>query len=238
VASSPEQPENRHEVSPYGPLAAQLGLAAVRAVDDLADEPEWRGGTQRRWLPSDHRSFDSVLEVAYLAREKAQGHLDLYTTDRYPEDGDSMSYGYNLDMFHTALPFSERARHWLIDTRYYELTGPGLYNKTPLGMIRQRKMWGFDAGRRSEKPGGELLDAWWAWRRDIFEFQEQGGIDYALASLRGIAQILVPHTPQVASYKPTQGADLQETRRVRKIQHEYGAATGAYRQQSLRRQLQ
>jgi hypothetical protein len=225
VASSPEQPENRHEVSSYGSLAAQLGLAAIRAVDDLADEPEWRGGTRRLWLPNDHNSFGSVLEFAHRASE-AQGHMDLFSTGPYPEYEDG-TYDVNLDMFHTALPFSEAERHWLIYTRYHEIRG--LYNKTPVGIIRQRGTTDYDAGRSREVRGRDLLDAWWAWRRDIFEFQEQGGIDYALAGLRGIAKILVPHTPEVESYKPMRGDDLQETRRIRKIQHEFGATTGARR---------
>jgi hypothetical protein len=223
VISGPEL-HGWHKESPYGPVAQELGLAAVRAVDALSDEPKWRGGTQRRWLASDYLSFERTLEFVRLASE-AQGHLDVFTTDDSPEDMDGGTIATNLDMFHTCLPFSEGERHWLIHTMFID-SELATQRITHVGRVRQQTEGTWDAGHFRSVRGSDLLNTWWAWRRDVFEFENGGMIDYATGALRGIAYILVPNMPQVASYEPMRSASIQAARDKRRAGREAYGLTG------------
>jgi hypothetical protein len=227
MASEPEL-QSWHKESPYGPVAQELGLSAVSTVDALTDEPKWRGGTQRHWLPSDSRSFERTLDFARLASD-AQGHLDVFTTDDSPEDMDGGTIATNLDMLHTSLPFSEGERHWLIYTMFIASgwIPHARHAHTAVGKVRQRTSGTPDAGHFRPVRGTDLLDAWWAWRRDVFEFENSGMIDYAASALRGIASILVPNMPQVASYESMRSASIQAARDKRRAGREVYGSTGA-----------
>jgi hypothetical protein len=229
VTDSSERSDAWYEESPHGPIAAKLGLAALRAFDDLEQYPSYRGGTRRHWVASDHQSFRSTLDCAYLMNEEAQGSLDLRVAGVDTTDDDGLHLSDHFNGFHTALPFSEAERHWLIFTMFIDARG--VSEERPADQVRLRGTTDYDAGRSREIRGRDLLDAWWAWRRDIFEFQEQGGIDYAREALRCIGQILVPRMP--CSYsEPLRGDALVRQRQLRKIQREAGILTGRRRQTS------
>ena len=222
--------EELYGPSPHGPIAHELGIAAIRAADALADEPEWRGGTSRRWLLTDYVTFDRVMEFAHQANE-ANGHLDLHQVDDlYPEDAVSREYPHLLSYFHTALPFSETERHWMLHSIYFD-TDARWDRYRPAEKIRAQTHRGpLEAGLLPEIHGEKLIDAFWAWRRDIFEFESAHSLDSATDTLRGIAQILMPHIPELQTYRsiPT-SAELTERRDIRRIHHEHGAATGRRR---------
>ncbi len=187
-----ERPESWYQESPYGPVAAELGLAAVRAVDILADIPDWRGGTKRRWLPSDHVAFRETIEFAYQAHE-AQARLCM------PEDVIGSYEGYplewHLDQVPRALPFSEGERHWLIDW-FYVADGSGPQEDAAQVVAREAKQAAvMDAGQGRWLDGRGLLDRWWAWRRGVFEFEDSFALDIACKALSSIADITVPRMP-------------------------------------------
>jgi len=200
--------------SPFGPTATNLGFAALSAYNRLDPIREWRGGATRRWLLSDYLEFNAALDVAYWADEEVQGGLELRD-----QDGDTssreggMALNDHLNGFHTSLPFTEAERHWLVFTAYI-IGGDENHRflEDTARFIRARTSGPrYDAGRMKEIHGRDLLDSWWAWRRDILEFDGQGGIDSARDSLRGVVDILLP----TRQCEPIQGTRLAKDRESR-----------------------
>lgn len=200
--------------SPFGPIATSLGFAALDAYNRLDPIREWRGGATRRWLLSDYLEFNAALDVAYWADEEVQGGLELRD-----QDGDTssreggMALNDHLNGLHTALPFTEAERHWLVFTAYI-IGGDENHRflEDTARFIRARTSeLRYDAGHIREIRGRDLLDSWWAWRRDILEFEGQGGIDSARDSLRGIVDILLP----TRRCEPIQGTRLAKDREIR-----------------------
>jgi hypothetical protein len=197
--------------SPFGPIATNLGFAALNAYNRLDPIREWRGSTTRHWLLSDYLEFDAVLDVAYWTDEKVQGSLELRDDESNTSSREGgMALNDHLNGLHTALPFTEAERHWLVFTAY--ITGGGedhQFLEDTARFIRARTSGPrYDAGRMKEIRGRDLLNSWWAWRRDILEFEDQGGIDTARDSLRGIVDILLP----TRQCEPIQGTRLAKDR--------------------------
>jgi hypothetical protein len=64
------------------------------------------------------------------------------------------------------------------------------------------------------------MDTFWAWRREISEFEGAGSLDIAVEALRSIGQILLPNVPEVASYRPPYTPELQTIRDARRARRE------------------
>jgi hypothetical protein len=175
------------------------------------------------------------MDCAYLINQEVQEGFDVTASGAYAYDRDDTTLGYHFDNFHTTLPFTEAERHWLVFTMYVSgeaYSSQAAHESTETGEVGRLVRTTYDAGRFREIRGRDLLDAWWAWRRDVFEFEEQGGIDYAREALRGMAEILVPQVPRLPYHELLRGDVLKETRRFRKIEREASAAIGARRQQT------
>jgi hypothetical protein len=204
--------------SPYGATGRNLGLTAVSAADALADEPAWDGSPERRWLESDYHALNRVISFVNGA-ESQQGYLYLDTPDQPlhgPQARNWRGYTGNLHQLHVALPFSEAERHWLVDTMHHPAAGGPLNYPHAADAIRKRAADLYDAGRSRRVLGAGLMDTFWAWRRETFEFEGAGGLDVAVEALRSIGQILLPNVPEVASYIPPY---IPELRAIRKARH-------------------
>jgi hypothetical protein len=174
----------------YGTKATKLGFAALAAAEALADKPGWRGTTRRRWLPSDRLAFRITIDCVSAAKEV---QIDpIY--DRNEQHSLIGSFG-NL---HRSLPFTEGERHELVSAMRF-FAG----NSYPEISICHRPLFYVeDAGRQRLTSGRDLMDARWAWRRSVFEFEGQDHV-YATAQNAAcrIAEILVPQAVE-ASVSP------------------------------------
>jgi hypothetical protein len=178
-----------HEGS-YGPQADRLGRAALEASQALADKPGWRGTTQRQWLPSDHLAFHKTIECATQIREAQM-------TVVVP----GMGRGFliqRIDDFHDSLPFTEGERHDLIRSMHLRRDHPN----------PERKIFGallpmYDAGQQRLAKGHDIMDAWWAWRRSAFEFEDFEHVYLcAKSSAYEIAKILIPEVVEATDFRP------------------------------------
>lgn len=242
MSNMPEYPQATGEESPYGLVGARLGLAALRAFDDLGYYPDWRGGTRRRWMASDHRAFRSTMDAVSLAdmaclANDAHDTIDLLASGVYAADERGDSVKNHVDQLHTALPFSEAERRWLVFTMYIDARG--VSHETPVDQVRLRSTTQYDAGRERTIRGQDLLDAWWAWQRDAFEFEGQGGIEYARWSLRGLGRILVPDVTQADyRYRAIGYDNIDRARQIRKAQRECAIGIAELRAESRAQRLQ
>jgi hypothetical protein len=203
-------------MSPYGWTGRELGLSAVRAANALADEPPWDGNPERRWLESDHVVFNRVVEFTEFA-ERSQGDLCTAGIGQPPPYAkNALNYVHNLRRLHVALPFSEAERFWVADTMFHGASGSRRLGY-PYGAnaVRKRVADLYDAGRSRRAIGTELMDTFWAWRREIFEFEGAGSLDIAVEALQSIGQILLPNVPEVASYRPPHIPELRARREAR-----------------------
>ncbi|MFZ2050518.1 MAG: hypothetical protein WAU69_06245 [Solirubrobacteraceae bacterium] len=73
------------------------------------------------------------------------------------------------------------------------------------------------------------MDTFWAWRREIFEFESAGSLDIVTEALRSIGQILLLNVPEVASYRPPLIPELRVIHEARRARRETEEATGAQR---------
>jgi hypothetical protein len=226
----PELSQHAQVESPLGPVAVELGVAAVRAADALADMPEWRGGTKRRWLPSDHLSFQATIEFAYEAHE-AQARL--YMPDEAEDSRDGIPLDWHLDNVHTNLPFSEAERHWLIRTFYFK-RGSAPERDAAAVVVGEAECTGstVDAGQERPLDGRKLLDRWWAWRRDVFEFEDELSIHAACKALCAIAEITVPNMVLSNQARHIAETNYVELRRWERVAREYGIAIVERRRQT------
>jgi hypothetical protein len=203
--------------SPYGVPGRHLGLAAIKTAEALADEPSWDGDSERSWLRSDYLAFNQVIDFADDARRRqTELFLCRVGTDPYSQDRRE-HFSEWISEFHIALPFSEGERHWLIE----RVQNPPSTERKADAIRRRTGQGIYEAGRRRDIRPAELLDAFWAWRRDIFEFEDTGSLDIAIDALRSIGQILLRNVPDYASYiSPPNILKLDAVRKARRAQRE------------------
>jgi hypothetical protein len=212
--------EDERGMSPFGPHGRNLGLLAVRAADLIGAEPEWDGRGERRWLDSDYDTLKGIMGFLDHA-ESDRGNLYVLTSGPILNDqaANLLTYEWNLHNLFTALPFSEAERHWLARRIGAEHFTENRRLPYALISIRGEVANVYEAGRPREVNGRQVLDAFWAWRREVFEFEGAGSLDVAVEALRSIGQILLPHVPEVASYHPVD-IDLQAIRDARRARRE------------------
>jgi hypothetical protein len=170
----------------FGGINSKLGFAALHLAETLSDKPGWRSTTRRRWWPSDRVGFRATIDCLAAAEE-------LQTRPIFNE----RRRGYltmRLDELQRALPFSEGERHELVQTMGY------LEHRSHPEITIYRWTWPVeDAGRRRLVPGRDLLDAWWAWRRSVFEFEGQEDVYVAAHhAAYHIAKTLVPQAAEIS----------------------------------------
>jgi hypothetical protein len=219
-------------MSPYGPDGRRLGLAAVQAADLIGAEPDWDGSAERRWLDGDHDALEGIMSFLRRA-ERGRGNLYVFARGcRTPNDqaANRRDYADNLHNLFTALPFSEAERHWLGFRADIEHGVNRRSFPRAVDVIRRQVADVYEAGRSREVNGRKVLDAFWAWRREVFEFEAAGSLDVAVEALRSIGQILLQQVPEVASYEPSFIHELQVIRDARRARREGERAAGDKRQ--------
>lgn len=227
MSSIPHHPESWYQESPYGPVAAELGLAAVRAVNVLADVPEWRGGTHRRWLSSDYVAFQETVHFAYQA-QRSYAMLCIPNAGEVYDRREEMPLDFHLDHVYQALPFSEGERHWLV--QLFEAGVQGDENGAKV--IVKEANWAecvMEAGQMRPLDGRDLLDRWWAWRRGVFEFEDGTALNIACKGLSGIADITLPRMRLSSNAEWRAKTTLGELMRIRLEQLQAGAAVAEKR---------
>jgi hypothetical protein len=217
--------------SPYGRTGRDFGQLAIQAADALADEPGWDGSPERRWSEDDHEVFNRVMTFVDLT-DNEHGDLCATGTGQPPaRDEWSRSYENNVRDFHLALPFSEAERFWVADTVW---RGSASMQRLgyPYGADAVRRRVAFDlieAGRHKEVYGEACMDAFWAWRREVFEFQGAGSLDVAVDALRSIGQILLANVPDAVSYERPNMPQLKAIRGTRRARRQAESAIYAER---------
>jgi hypothetical protein len=141
--------------------------------------PKWRGSTQRRWLPSDHTSFRRILECIHWAH---RGQTTLALPGRF--------LIADLDNFHTSLPFTEPERHRL-DSEIYE-ESDDILPSDPVRYLRRLDVAAYHTGRQVEVNGQDMLNRWWAWRRNVLEFDDSEAVLDTMEALYYITNELLP----------------------------------------------
>jgi hypothetical protein len=101
-----------------------------------------------------------------------------------------------INDYHDALPFSSAERHWLVGE--YDRTDPDSHWGTNEGTVAAvSHIVGaedviVDRGRQRPVRGEELIQRWWAWRRGVEEFEEDGAYELTRDALRRIVNLVRP----------------------------------------------
>jgi hypothetical protein len=182
---------------PYGRAPFFLGLAAVDALHDLCDVPEWTEARRGRWLQSDKFAFHGwfvIEEKTALAQAE-------------PDIKAEQVEHINVGLFHyrVALPFDEAERRWLYDA-YAEAWGPN-----SISVIRRKEGAIVSGGLHRVIYGRDLMRRWWAWRRETDEFRGQGTVDLAREALREIIETVSPDLGLPEPYRELRGLPKSDT---------------------------
>jgi hypothetical protein len=105
------------------------------------------------------------------------------------------------EILHTALPFSEAERGWLLRTagiRYEEL--PRAVEETPLWFSNKEERI-LAAGVRQVVKGRDLMRRWLRWRRETDEYTDQGALDVARETLCDVIRLVTPREPLPDKYR-------------------------------------
>jgi hypothetical protein len=193
----------------------------------LARTPEWRGGTKRRWLPSDHVAFRETiyfLDYAHEAQESVR------TPAGVRDSREDFPLAWHVDQAHIALPFSEGERLWLIN---HGVVSP--QEDAAQAVVSEAKYDDtvMDAGQTRPIDGRGLLDRWWAWRRGVFEFEDEISLDIACKALAGIVDITVPRMPLSPSAEWRAKTTFFELKQHREDCRAAGALIAKLRAQAL-----
>jgi hypothetical protein len=160
-----------------------LGMGALEALVDLSEDAPIPTGDHRRWYVSDYEALLSSLRLEEKA--KSEG----IPTDA-PSDVRTELNGY-LDSFYVALPFTEVERG-IVHRVYGEPREAGKSHRDIPGQIRKQQFEVVSAGLRTVVRGRDLMRRWWAWRRELDEFEGQGSLEQAKLALVSFTGRIVP----------------------------------------------
>lgn len=189
----------RNYESPHGQQVAQeLGEYALDVVDGIEWKWPWpwRGSPKPRWSRDDRYGFGVTMEYLLRASD-AQTTLLVDGTNPAARDHAGVDLETHMGNVHAALPFTEGERHWLI-----HLFGDGggdldQPERSIRKAARETHPMVWSAGHRQPVVGQDLLNHWYAWRRDIFEFEGEGSREAACRALLGVGEILVPNAVEL-----------------------------------------
>ena len=151
------------------PVLRPIMQAAGAVLDDLEERPTWEPGQTRRWSWTD--------KVSFLLWNQLESHL--------PEvDGAALRNALvePVNTLHTALPYSEAERHWLVHTSWRS----GDTGSKWLARTRQQEVQLISNGLIRIIYGRDLVRRWWAWRRQTDEYTGQDSLSLACDGLTGI----------------------------------------------------
>jgi hypothetical protein len=98
---------------------------------------------------------------------------------------------------HTALPFGEAERTWLMETRSEHSK---VFDHEMPGVIGDQEGNIVASGLRQRVSGRNLMRRWLAWRREADEFTDQGTLDIARDALAGLIGLLQPRQALPKTY--------------------------------------
>jgi len=156
-----------------------LGLSAHDALYDLSEDARWSGERRGYWLPTDRRAFEGWLSVEYHVPD-AQADPEITAEQLSHVDG-------LLFKYRAALPYNEAERYWL-----FGVLDDLEHSRGLIGVIRRHEGQIVSGGLRQVVYGRDLTRRWWAWRRQIEQFQGQGTVDVAREALRELIEIVDP----------------------------------------------
>jgi hypothetical protein len=174
---TPAQYANYEQHGPWGSFGSALGRSVILVLRELMDPKS--AGPQSREPATWDRSDKSAL----VRLKDLEGNIGFI--EPAPDPVISGTDIYNLfqefGRLHTALPFSEAERAWLLGKDEQDL---------PDGIIGDSAEI-MSGGILRVVQGRELVRRWWAWRREADEFAGQGSLDEARQALGVLANTLV-----------------------------------------------
>lgn len=157
----------------------------------------------RHWLIADHEALNVTL------------HLEDYlTTSGLPAQAPPevrMELNRCLGSWHSALPFSEAERGWILDVhrspeRDSIAPGPDKVRATA-NLVRKTELELVDGGIRRLVMGRDLMRRWWLWRREMGDYAGQGGLTQAKTALTDVIGLVVPAERMPDEYYDAQGLE-------------------------------
>jgi hypothetical protein len=143
-------------------------------------------------------------EPVYLALEcvvNIEWLLPLVAPDCEEAVGESQGQlGSLLRAYHTALPFSEAERAWLVDLTANDDEGNSHFAHETPTYISQQEDRIVASGVHQVVSGRDLMRRWIDWRREAEEYKDQGTLDMAREALSGLVVLLGPRVPVPESY--------------------------------------
>jgi hypothetical protein len=150
-------------------ISGVLSVAAIAAdvFHDLEHPLPQRPATPRAWHLYDDLALIDLAEMRLRTPEAA------HELSSQPEA--LATFTNLLGNLHRALPFSVIERNWLCDTCYED------YDDRAAKEIALP--WSSLSGAIR---GGDVLRRWWAWRRQVDEFQASSSLESAKVALHGL----------------------------------------------------
>lgn len=183
-------PTGQRERRPIFDMDSQIAHQAGNLLAYLSKEPAHKfmgdGGT---WDEEDRFALDVWTEL----------EQDIYLCDTNRDSDDRMEpvkqFRELCFSFHTALPYSEAEREWLLQhTR--DVIGRG----NEFELIDELEGQIVSAGLRQTVRGRDLMQRWIAWHRETDEYAGQHTIGVARSALAGLIGLLEPKQPLPEPY--------------------------------------
>jgi hypothetical protein len=166
---------------PFGSVGAEVASYAGDLINYLSTEPEVLGDRSLVMPEYDCQALGDWLEI-----EEAIPMMEVVIS---AEIMGPVKKKANDALFalHTALPFSEAERGWLIQL-FRQLHVPSI--EALPGMIETQEAQIISAGVKRVVTGRDLMRRWTAWRRETDEFVGQGSLDQAREALQSMQGLL------------------------------------------------
>ncbi|MFZ1990966.1 MAG: hypothetical protein WAW96_14485 [Alphaproteobacteria bacterium] len=171
-----------YEPGAYEDSMGPLGAKALYTVMALAEDTPMRADGERRWFVSDH---DTLAVSMGLEEQVRSGGL----SPEAPAEVRDEVTGY-LDAWHAALPFNESEREIVRNAYHASLIGSLAYREIPT-QLRKADFEVMASGVQTVVRGRDLMRRWWAWRRELDEFEGQDSVSHAKEAAAQLAGRLI-----------------------------------------------
>lgn len=178
VRERDRKPNQSRYSEPFGDVGTEIAYYARQLIDTLSGRPAPERTPTGGMPDSDRKAFFEWITLEHLVP----------LVDRPSEvEGDVRQRAHDsLVKLHTALPFSEAEREWLV----------GLYRQNPRGpealpeMAATHEAEILINGVRRSVSGQELTERWVNWRQETGEFANQGSLDVAREALHSVHELM------------------------------------------------
>jgi hypothetical protein len=167
-----------HVGEPFGDVGTEIAYYARELIQSFSIEPEVcdESGVMPR---TDSRALDNWLGLEHLV-PLVDVPIEL--------EGDVRQRAHDaLSSFHTALPFSEAERSWLVRL-FRQLDAPTV-EAFPIAVETQEAQI-MSAGVKRVVTGRDLMRRWVAWRRERDEFEGQASLDKVREALQRVQELM------------------------------------------------